>query len=343
MGMETNHRIVEIRPVRRWRFAAGVMGLLAAFAAPQVSSQSNALRASAASETASKSAACKALPGFYWEIGDGNAKLAGGSLGLLAPKAKDVLPIYSASKWLYGAYVYQRRGGQLSAADLSFLTLSSGHTGSGQCLTNNTVSACRNSMGPFDPAAVDLFYYGPAHLQQHAVELGLGSKTRAQLATAVRSVLGTDISLSYLQAQVASGVQMSTAQYGLFLRKILGGKLLLSGGALGSDSVCTYTSATSDSGRMLCPKSLYSPTDATPYALNEAWTYSLAHWVESDPLVGDGAFSSPGYGGFYPWIDATRSYYGILARVEMKNTAANASVNCGRLIRKAWMTGVAQS
>jgi hypothetical protein len=72
----------------------------------------------------------------------------------------------------------------------------------------------------------------------------------------------------------------------------------------------------------------------------ESWQYSLGHWVESDPRVGDGAFSSPGAFGFYPWIDAGRSHYGILARVA--SNGARGSALCGRQIRKAWSTGVAQ-
>lgn len=62
----------------------------------------------------------------------------------------------------------------------------------------------------------------------------------------------------------------------------------------------------------------------------------------SSPATGSarGAFSSPVLFGFYPWIDAGRRHYGLLAR-----TATNGyyeSVQCGRLIRKAWLTGVAQ-
>ena len=32
----------------------------------------------------------------------------------------------------------------------------------------------------------------------------------------------------------------------------------------------------------------------TPVPLTESWSYSLGHWVETDPAVGDGAFSSAG-------------------------------------------------
>ena len=62
--------------------------------------------------------------------------------------------------------------------------------------------------------------------------------------------------------------------------------------------------------------------------------------METDPTVGDGAFSSAGAFGFYPWIDATRSWYGVLAR-QTAAGSGNESAQCGRLIRKAWVTGVA--
>ena len=51
----------------------------------------------------------------------------------------------------------------------------------------------------------------------------------------------------------------------------------------------------------------------------------------------DGALSSPGAFGFYPWIEKSHSVYGILAR--SVPGGAFDSVSCGRLIRKAWMTG----
>jgi len=77
-----------------------------------------------------------------------------------------------------------------------------------------------------------------------------------------------------------------------------------------------------------------------PIPPSESWHYSVAHWVEDDPKVGDGAFSSPGAFGFYPWIDASKSYYGVVARAAPNG--AWASVQCGRLIRKAWLVGKSQ-
>ena len=97
--------------------------------------------------------------------------------------------------------------------------------------------------------------------------------------------------------------------------------------ALGTHPVCTN------------PRTCANAENA-PSPPGESWHYSIGHWVEDDPDVGDGAFSSPGAFGFYPWIDRTKTSYGVLAR-----SAANgaiASVYCGRLIRKAWATATPQ-
>lgn len=325
----------------RWRSALLLILLSSAVAGP-VASQSNSTRAIAATSTATTHAACKALPNFYWEIGDRGGRLASGTRGLLAPKASTTMAIYSAAKWMFGAYVYERRAGALSAEEIRYLNLTSGHAGTASCTANQTVSACRSKMGAFDPAAVGRFHYGPAHHQQLAVDLGLGSQSRTQLAASLRGVLGTDIALSYDQAILASGIRTTPAAYALFLQKILDGRLRI-GEALGSSAVCTYTSASSaETSRTRCANASYSPTDGASYTLYEQWDYSLGHWVETDPVTGDGAFSSAGYAGFYPWIDASHSYYGVLARTELANAASRDSILCGRQIRKAWLTGIAQ-
>lgn len=74
---------------------------------------------------------------------------------------------------------------------------------------------------------------------------------------------------------------------------------------------------------------------------SESWHYSIGHWVEDDPVVGDGAFSSAGSFGFYPWIDADKTTYGVLARSESAGNGID-SVDCGRLVRRAWITAVAR-
>jgi hypothetical protein len=79
----------------------------------------------------------------------------------------------------------------------------------------------------------------------------------------------------------------------------------------------------------------------SPAPNDEAWSYALGHWVEDDPLVGDHAFSSAGALGFYPWIDASRTWYGVLARRAPTPGGQQGvvSLRCGRLIRQAWVTG----
>lgn len=85
----------------------------------------------------------------------------------------------------------------------------------------------------------------------------------------------------------------------------------------------------------------------TPIPATESWHYSIGHWVEDDPQVGDGAFSSPGAFGFYPWISADKRFYGLVAREQRhgvmsgdpSDKPAIASVACGHEIRAAWMDG----
>ena len=71
--------------------------------------------------------------------------------------------------------------------------------------------------------------------------------------------------------------------------------------------------------------------------------HTVAVASRSSPCVtgDDGAVSSAGAFGFYPWLNQARDTYGILARKDEAGTGF-ASVRCGRLIRKAWETGVAR-
>lgn len=81
---------------------------------------------------------------------------------------------------------------------------------------------------------------------------------------------------------------------------------------------------------------------ASPPPRNEDWSYSIGHWVDTDARVGDGAFSSTGAFGFHPWIDANKTTYGVIARRTSEPGTGFDSAICGRLLRKAWATGVAQ-
>lgn len=307
--------------------------------APPASSPSNpsmAQRTAAATATAQGNAYCTAVRPFYWEIGNASQALASGSVN--APSdgntpvytASSVMSIASASKWIYAAYVVQKQGGQLSASDVSFLHFTSGYVSFGTCLPGQTVDACANYLnnGVLSPNAVGYFSYGGGHMEQHADRIGLGPLDNAALASEIMSQLGSDVPLAYSQPQLAGGVVTTPAAYAVFLRKMLDGQLRM-GGMLGDDAVCTDPAT--------CPSALNTPIPQT-----ESWTYSLGHWVESDPQVGDGAFSSAGAFGFYPWIDASKTWYGILARRDSGgNNDGYVSAQCGRLIRKAWVSGVA--
>lgn len=289
----------------------------------------NSARIAAATATAqSSSNACNAIRPFYWEIGDRSAALASGAVGGNAYGPGTTMNIASASKWLYGAYVVQRRAGVLTPEDIQHLTFRSGYTRFAICLQGQTVDGCLNYLnnGVLVPTSIGRFDYGGGHMQKHASLIGLGGMNNAALAAELRSQLGTDIALNFSQPQPAGGVVSTPGDYARFLRKLLDGSLAL-GSRLGTQAVCTNP--------LTCPTA-----DGTPVPTTESWHYSLGHWVEDDPRVGDGAFSSAGAFGFYPWIDAGRTHYGIVAR-EAAGGSGEASANCGRLIRKAWVTAVA--
>jgi hypothetical protein len=307
-------------------------------------------RVRAATETANGNASCVAIHPFYWEIGDRNGRLAGGTAsttGAAVPAADTQMLIASASKWIFGAYVVQVRAGQLAANDIAALTMRSGYTGLryASCIKllranqdAETVHDCfvaSNLTGQnsdFDTGAVGRFHYNGGHFQWLA-DVDLGSANNAALATAISIGLGGGLAFSYDSPQLAAGVQTSGQDYARFLRKILAAELRMHD-ALGSHAVCTNPAT--------CPDAAY-----TPIPTSESWHYSLGHWVEDDPAVGDGAFSSPGAFGFYPWIDAGKTVYGVLARHASVSLTGNdpvavASVLCGRTIRKAWFTATVQ-
>lgn len=299
-------------------------------------------RAGAARLTAEKAAACVAVQPFYWELGNASQPLVGGPVGDGAPERRTEMAIASASKWVYAAFAAERRQGQLSAEDVRFLHFQSGYTYYRLCRPDQSVAACQasllNGRGRQNPATVNRFDYNGGHMQQHAITLGLGSLGPDGLALAVRQtlapVLGSDWSFRYSQAMPAGGGVTSAADYSRLLRALMTGQLQL-GAWLGKAAVCTNP--------QVCPGEAVK----TPVPETEAWHYSIGHWVEDDPQVGDGAFSSAGAFGFYPWISADKRFYGLIARDQRQAPVTDdagakpgaASVACGRLIRAAWMDG----
>jgi hypothetical protein len=182
----------------------------------------------------------------------------------------------------------------------------------------------------YNAANDNKFYYGGGHMQKiAAIDLGIGASTSTTLGTEISNFIGSDVGLAFNIPQPAGGVQLSSNGYAIFLRKILNQTLRMYS-FLGLNSVCTNPTT--------CPTTaVYTPIPST-----ESWTYALGHWIESDSVNGDGSFSSPGLYGFYPWISADKTRYGIISRYDTGSTAYWDSVLCGRLIRKAYSTGVAQ-
>ena len=295
---------------------------------------SDSQRTAAATATAqSTTNVCGSIRPFYWEIGNSAGKTTSGSIkspaSTTAYTATSQLSLASASKWIYGAYVAQRLNGTLSSQDVKFMTMRSGYTNLSTCPQTGTVDSCLAyaNNGAYDAAADGKFDYDGGHFEKHASLSGLGAMNGKMLSSTIMGQLGTDIKLGYSQPLLAGGAFGSPDAYGLFLRKVLKKELKI-GSLLGSNAACT--------NKATCPA---GTAVSAPIPPSESWHYSIGHWVENDPKVGDGAFSSPGAFGFYPWIDSSRTYYGMVAR--MMSGGAVTSMQCGRLIRKAWLTGAA--
>jgi hypothetical protein len=291
-------------------------------------------RAAAATATAqSNGNDCGLVRPFYWEIGDRNGRLVSGTVTTpgvpTTYSATTSMSIASASKWIYGAYVTERLHGVLSDSDRRFLSMRAGYVSLSSCSRGTTVDGClaEQDNGVYTPEDEGRFKYDGGHMEKHASLIGLGSMNSKTLAAAIQSQIGSEIKIAYSQPQLAGGIVASPDAYASFLRKILAGGLQI-GSLLGSGAVCTNPVTC---GR---DQAIFAPIPP-----NESWHYSVGHWVEDDPKVGDGAFSSPGAFGFYPWINAEKTNYGIVARVAQNG--AFSSVKCGRLIRKAWTTGSA--
>lgn len=295
-------------------------------AEPNAAGDHDSAAASAAARVADTDPQCRAIGDFYWEIGNAQGVLASGRVGD-AYGPNEMVDIASASKLVWGAYVLEKLGDrQPSAEQLSFLEMKSGYARFNPlfCLMSNSVASCMEarSNDRRESGAIGRFSYGGGHSQRMAVEMGLGRYSAEELTAEVMGTLGLrDAQIKYKRPQPAGGLQATPAAYGRFLRKILSGELRMKR-FLGYKPVCGYTGA---------------GCDAVSSPVPERWHYSLNHWIEDDPQNGDGAYSSPGLTGFYPWISADKSIYGLLAREKLSRSAYWESVQCGRRIRGAWM------
>lgn len=318
--------------------------------------------------TVANNALCTAISPFYWEIGNASSVLVSGASGT-GYGASTKVSIASASKVIEGAYVVQTRGGasNLTSNDITFLHQASGYTNSKDtcsgatsiynCLLNVNASSCAGSTngtglfaagtyGAQCPANVGVFSYNGGNFQVHAA-LYLPSTfynaTIGSLASQVNIALGltSPNTIVYTEPLTSGGIYANAQTIRVILQKIVGNTLLMHD-ALGTSTICTkpaanYSNQTVNgvTGPANCPAT-YSP-------LSEVFQYSIGHWVESDPAQnGDGAFSSAGAFGFYPWISADKTLYGLISRQGAAGQGDN-SLQCGRLIRRAWVTGINQT
>lgn len=318
--------------------------------------------------------------GFYWEIGDANGIVTGSAgqkaAGSVSPPGVDTprytrdtdMLIASASKWVYSTYFTEVAGtvrdgvGTMPAAYVPFLNFTSGYTNFAvaSCSPEFTVGACMlflNNETRTD-ANIGKFDYDGGHLQVLGgggdatlradkffmanlnnftlAPQALTDKMRAALAAKVPNYVP-----SYHTTELAGGAEMSAANYAEMLKGLVRKDNPLKMAAfLQPVAVNPYAVCTNAADPACGPgKAVHTPVPA-----NESWSYGLGHWIESDPKVGDGSYSSAGWFGFYPWVDASKTYYGIVARKNLITGEGNgyASVVCGRAIRKAFMTGEVQ-
>ncbi len=338
------------------------------------------------------------------KIIDPNAGNAFGTVTLQPPDPHWVVPtrttpmsLASASKWLYGAYFVQRFATvALTPRDYQFLTLSSGyHSLDTSCSDAATVDDCLALCSVINGRTVcndDFsndsgdFYYDGGHFEANAGSLNpasttgtagsliyhsphLGSDGKVALAQELQSYFTPGVTvlwLNFSQPLLAGGMYMAPADYiDNFLRPTISGGLKMTS-YLGTHAVCTNTNDDAQ-GNPICPTAAYEPPSLAGFGAS--WHYSIGHWVEDDPNPAhgdDGAYSSDGSLGFYPWIwkarppwnthDWSQTLYGVVARdINLLAGATNPyqadvpesdlgwqSVLCGRAIRTAFLTGTPQ-
>lgn len=166
----------------------------------------------------------------------------------------------------------------------------------------------------------DRFFYNNGHHQAWAMANGLGPLNGKDLADELNSYLDLGPDLSVDSLQLGGGLSLSAGSFADFLQGLLTQRYVLSS-LLGSFKVCTWGEQ--------CPQAIYSPVELPD-------EYSLGHWVESI----DGAYSSAGLFGFYPWIDEQQTHYGIISRFSVDFSdgigygPGYTSMLCGQKIRK---------
>ena len=297
-------------------------------------------------------------------------------------QATTKMSVASASKMIASAYVVQYRGGNSSLTSNDIASLhqadAGGYTnGSDKCNGTQNVLACMqivqspgaNCAGAYNasglaslasssplygwgcPANQNVFSYSGSHFMMQALLYMPSSYSQSAntgvLTATVNAALG--INILYTTPLLPGGIYTNAAGYLQFLQRVAGGQLAYQG-SLGTSTICTlpgadYSNQTlkNSSGGSAGPGPSNCPSTFTPLG-GYAEQYSIGHWVESDPAThGDGAFSSAGAYGFYPFIAADQSFVGVLARYDTSGQQGKRSLACGALARRAWVTGIQQT
>lgn len=296
---------------------------------------------------AADSGVCDDARPFYWEIGGASgAPIVGGAVGDANLSRSDVHHLASASKWVFGAYVVQRYngipGGVGGVKIVRALNMKAGYThlDDSLCVEGSesesyTVADCfydgdnsDRDLPPYD------FFYDSGHAQHAATDaalLNLGAKTKASLLAEINNQLNLGPTFEYAATNVSGGMKASAADYAVFLQKIMDGTYVMSSHLedFAVPTACTFW--------WNCPSSPAGSVD---------FHYSLHHWIEDNTQgtlpngkalgAGDGAYSSAGAFGFYPWITNDLQYYGIISR-EGESGSGGDSLVCGRAIRAAFL------
>lgn len=324
--------------------------------------------------------------GFYWEIGDENGIIKDSASGLTAAGSvtptggvqytrSSNLSIASASKWIYGAYVLETKATPsagsytIDSSYVPFLHFTSGYENMNDdtcdgigvtvqdCLTaaNNLNIAGAPDNGSQTVGDSGKFYYNSGHLEVFegggdssiAGVMNGANLASGDLANKVQSALAAhnvNMNISYFSPSPAGGIYTTPGDYAAFLKGLIrSNDPLIMRHFLKPTNQDTYAVCTQPVFNS-CPTAVFAPLPPTV-----AWHYSITHWIEDDPTTGDGAYSSPGKLGFYPWVDSTFTYYGIVAREDHnapplpQNAPFFLSDNCGEAIRTAFLTGVKQN
>lgn len=287
---------------------------------------------------------CKKIEDFYWEFGTSGEKTFSGSKGKKY-YADTTVKIASASKWLFGAYVYEVMKGKVSQEQKEFLQMRSGYTNMHNlsCLRDKvkTVKDCflagplvgrlfgRGSNAELAEKNKGKFYYNGSHAQALAVkdEIGLADKNNEALGKTISTTLGLT-GITYNFPQLAGGGATTASTYAQFLRNLMTDKYYLGKSITTEEGVCANKSCgAKDVAESPIPDGLF-------------WWYGSHHWIEKDKDKKTVAYSSPGLFGFYPWITADKKYYGIISREGSARERGQTSIACGIAMREAFLNGI---